>query len=68
MNPEEAYKLERDKIIPASQDSLIKEDISSLPQNISTLKVESLQEDITRRKIFIDTGIEHIHVRTYDSF
>jgi activator of 2-hydroxyglutaryl-CoA dehydratase/predicted nucleotide-binding protein (sugar kinase/HSP70/actin superfamily) len=68
MNPEEAYKLERDKIIPASQDSLIKEDISSLPQNISTLKVESLQEDITRRKIFIDTGIEHIHVRIYDSF
>lgn len=68
MNPEEAYKLERDKIIPASPDNLIKENISFLPQNISTLKVESLQEDITRRKIFIDTGIEHIHVRTYDSF
>lgn len=68
MNPEEAYKFEIDKIFPVSPESLIKENISSLPQNIYTLKVESLQENITRRKVFIDAGIEHINVRTYDSF
>lgn len=68
MNPEEAYKFEIDKIFPASPESLIKENVSSLPQNIYTLKVESLQENITRRKVFIDAGIEHINVRTYDSF
>lgn len=68
MNPEEAYKFEIDKIFPASPESLIKENVSSLPQNIHTLKVESLQENITRRKVFIDAGIEHINVRTYDSF
>ncbi len=68
MNPEEAYKLDRDKIIPASPDSLIKKYIPSLPQIFSTLKVESFHEGITRRKVFIDAGIEHIHVRTYDSF
>jgi len=32
------------------------------------MKTESSREDATKRKVFIDAGIEHIHIRTYDSF
>ncbi len=37
-------------------------------QNILNKKVESRQDTPTKREVFIDAGIEHIHVQTYDTF
>ncbi|GAF92441.1 unnamed protein product, partial [marine sediment metagenome] len=39
-----------------------------IPQNFTDIKVESSQESLIIRKVFIDAGIENIHVRTYDLF
>ena len=66
IHPEEAGKIDRNKTIFSLPFSSAKEHV--IPQNYTDIKVESSQESLIIRKVFIDAGIENIHVRTYDSF
>ena len=60
--------IDSDKTIFSLPTSSLKEHPSHNDHNILNKKVESMLDSPTIREVFIDAGIEHIHVRTYDSF
>lgn len=67
MHSEETNEHDRDDIIISSPIRSKKAHNPLIAKKFINKKVESLKGNITTRKAFIDAGIEHIHIRAYDS-